>query len=89
MRVDKFARITIELFDDDIETMREIARLAYEHLHVSPRVQMHGVPLERQAGMVGSDLFRVKEALEKLGSATGIDLPYDPPGANTSLAVAA
>jgi hypothetical protein len=85
MRIDKSARVFIELFDGDIETMREILRLAYERLHQQEAVQMSGVPFARQAGLVGPELFRVKEALTALGAATGIDLPYDPPGANASL----
>lgn len=87
MRISKSARMDIELFDGDIETMREILRLAYERLHQQAAVQMRGVPLERQAGLVGPDLFRVKKALTELGAATGIDLPYDPAGANTSLTI--
>lgn len=84
MRIEKYAKLTVEFSDGDIETMREIARLAYERLHDSPSVRLRGVPMERQAGLVGPDLFRVKEALIMLGAATGIDLPYDPPGATTS-----
>lgn len=85
MRIAKSSRMDITLLDSDIETMREIARLAYERLHQQEAVQLRGVPIERQAGLVGPELFRVKEALTSLGAATGIDLPYDPPGANTSL----
>lgn len=85
MRIDKSARVFIELFVGDIETMREILRLAYERLHQQAAVQMSGVPLARQAGLVGHELFRVKEALTALGAATGIALPYDPPGEITSM----
>lgn len=84
MRIEKLTKIDITLFDSDIYTMREIARLAYEHLHKQEAVQMRGVPLERQAGLVGPDLFRVKDALVRLGEATGIDLPYDPTGKSIS-----
>lgn len=73
----RYNRLTIELHNEEVETMREIARLAHERLRNAPLVRMHGAPLERQAGLVGPDLFRVKAMLEKLGEAVGIDLPYD------------
>lgn len=87
MRIEISHRVDIGLFGDEIETMREILRLAYERLHQQEAVQMSGVPLARQAGLVGPELFRVKEALTALGVATGIALPYDPPGAITSMTI--
>jgi hypothetical protein len=88
MKIDAFSRVTIELYDDDAAVMREIVRLAYERLHASTTVQLRGVPLERQAGLVGPELFRVKESIEKIGHACGIRLPYEPESTQgTSLAV--
>jgi hypothetical protein len=89
MRIDSNHRVDIELYgDSDIQAMREIVRLAYERIHASPTVQLRGVPLERQAGLVGPELFRVKETIEKIGQACGISLPYEPESMHgTSLAV--
>lgn len=78
MRIESSHRVDIGLFGADIETMREILRLAYERLHQQAAVQMSGVPLARQAGLVGPELFRVKETIEKIGRACGISLPYEP-----------
>lgn len=78
MKIDAFSRVTIELYEDDAAVMREIVRLAYERLHASAPVQLCGVPLTRQADLVGPELFRVKEAIEKIGLACGISLPYEP-----------
>lgn len=77
MDIFRHNRLTIELHNEEIVTMREIARLAHEHLRNSTPVRMHGLPLERQAGLVGPELFRVKSMLEELGKSLGIDLPYD------------
>lgn len=70
-------RLTVELHNDEVDTMREVLRLAHERLRNAALIQMSGSPLERQAGLVGSDLFRVKTMIEKLGKAVDIDLPYD------------
>lgn len=70
-------RLTVELHNDEVETMREVVRLAHERLRNAPLIQMSGSPLERQAGLVGPDLFRVKTMIEKLGKSVGIDLPFD------------
>lgn len=77
MRIDSHFRIDIELHGGDIESMREIVRLAYERIHASEPVQLRGVPFTRQADLVGPELFRVKEAIEKIGLACGICLPYE------------
>ncbi|MER2626624.1 MAG: hypothetical protein ABTS22_22155 [Accumulibacter sp.] len=69
--------LTVELHNDEIETMREVVRLAHERLRNAQLIQMSGIPLERQAGLVGPELFRVKTMIEKLGKSVGIDLPYD------------
>lgn len=78
MNIDSYSRVDIGLHGDDIHTMREIVRLAYERIHSSPPVQLCGSPLTRQAGLVGPELFRVKEAIEQIGRACGISLPYEP-----------
>ena len=53
---------------------RELVRLAHERLVNAPRIQMKGVPLQRQAGLVGPELFRAKQMLEKLGKELGIEV---------------
>lgn len=78
MNIDHFKKLDITLHQDESETMREILRLAYERLHSAPKEQMRGIPVERQAGLVGPELFRVKDMIERLGKATGINLPVEP-----------
>lgn len=78
MRIESSHRVDIRLFGDDIQTMREIVRLAHERIHTSEPVQLCGVPLTRQADLVGTELFRVKAAIEKIGRECGISLPYEP-----------
>lgn len=70
-------RMTIELHNDEVDTMRELVLLAHHRLVNAPRIQMKGSPLERQAGLVGPDLFRAKQMLEKLGKELGVDCPAD------------
>ena len=77
METTRYNRLTIDLHNDEVETMRELVRLAHERLVNAPRIQMKGVPLQRQAGLVGPELFRAKQMLEKLGKALGIDCPAD------------
>ena len=67
----------IILRDNELETMREILILAHERLNTSPLIQMRGCPLQRQAGLIGADLFRVKKMLEDLGKEFAVSLPYD------------
>ncbi|HCZ16789.1 MAG TPA: hypothetical protein DHV85_19830 [Candidatus Accumulibacter sp.] len=61
----------------DMRELNREMRADALRLRNAPLVRMHGAPLERQAGLVGPDLFRVKAMLEKLGKSVGIDLPYD------------
>lgn len=82
MNIDHYKRLSIELHNDEAESLREILRLAYVRLHTSPPERMRGIPIERQAGLVGPELYRVKGMLEKLGKAVGLDLPIDPPASN-------
>lgn len=70
-------RLTIELHNDEVDTMRELVRLAHQQLVNSPCIQMKGSPLERQAGLVGPELFRAKQMLEKLGKDLGVEFPAD------------
>lgn len=71
-------RASIELHDTEIETVREILRLAYLQLHSQPATPLHGSPLTRQAGLCGPELFRLKTMLDELGHTFGIELPYEP-----------
>lgn len=71
-------RASIELHDMEIETAREILRLAYLQLHSQPATPLHGSPLTRQAGLCGPELFLLKTMLDQLGMAFGIELPYEP-----------
>lgn len=72
-------RLTIDLHNDELDTMREIARLAHDRIRNASKAKMRGLPIEKQAGLCGPELFLVKEMLEKLGKATGVDLPMDAP----------
>ncbi len=72
-------RLQIDLRDEEVETMREIVRLAYTHLRNAPCVQMHGNPCKKQAGLMGPQLVSVKTMLENFGRAVGVDCPYDAP----------
>lgn len=72
-------RADMTLHQDEIGTFANVLVLAYQHLHSAPEQQLHGTPLMRQAGLVGPDLFRVKQLLERMGGVLGVPLPYDPP----------
>lgn len=67
-------RATIELYNEELGTFREIVRLAADRLASAPAHQMRGVPLQRQAGLTGVDLFRVHKMLEDLGKKLGLDI---------------
>ena len=51
MDVTRYSRLTIELHNTEIETMREIARLAHERLRNAPLVRMHGAPWKDRLGL--------------------------------------
>ena len=70
-------RLQIELRDDEIETLKEVIRLAHTQLRNAPCIQLHGNPCQRQAGLLGPALFRVKLMLEQVGRSLGVDCPYD------------
>lgn len=78
MEINHLRRVSIELRDDEIDSMREICALAYKQLHSSPATQLHGSPLTKQSGLCGHELFRVKTMLEKFGNSLGTSLPYEP-----------
>jgi hypothetical protein len=70
-------RLTIELRDEELDALRQVVTLAHDRLRNSPKTKMRGVPIEKQAGLCGPELFRVKGMLEKIGKAVGVDLPLD------------
>lgn len=78
MQIRHTRRASIELFETEIDTAREILRLAYLQLHSQPATALHGSPLTRQAGLCGPELFSLKQALEELGRSFGVELPYEP-----------
>ena len=78
MDIQHLSRVSIELRDDEIDSMREICTLAYRQLHSQPATQLHGSPLTKQSGLCGPELFRVKHVLEQFGRSLGVDLPYEP-----------
>lgn len=69
MDVTRYSRLTIELHNSEIETMREIARLAHEYLRHSN--------LERPDDLSSTERSRVKSMLEELLEDLGIDIPFD------------
>jgi hypothetical protein len=77
MQVHHLRRVTIELRDDEIDSLREVCVLAHRQLTAEPPVQMSGYPMKKQAGLVGPELFRVKTMLQEFGISLGADLPYD------------
>lgn len=77
MQLHTIRKTDISLSGDELDTMREILKLAHKRLRNAPLVQMSGSPLERQAGLVGPELFRVKTMLQQMGAHLGAHLPYD------------
>ncbi len=69
--------LSIDLRDEELETLRQIAILAHDRLRNSPKSKMRGLPYEKQAGLCGPDLYRVKDMLGSIGKSLGIDLPYE------------
>lgn len=71
-------RMSVELRDDEIAAFSAILKLAHDRLrNATDGPQLHGCPLRRQAGLLGPELFRVKNMLESMGERLGIPLPYD------------
>lgn len=77
MNADLYTRLDICLHNDELETLKSILILAHAALNQSPAIQLRGIPLCSQAGLVGPELFRVKAMLEELGKKVGACLPYD------------
>jgi len=78
-------RVSIDLHNDEIDTLRDVVRLAHERLMFGPVDVMRGVPLERRAGLIGPELFRVKRMLENLGEYLGNPVSFEePPAAETT-----
>lgn len=74
MDINFYKRATIDLHQDDVDTFREVVRMAADRLASAPSHQMRGVPLQRQAGLTGVDLFRARSMLENLGKHFGLDI---------------
>src|SRR3546814_10202415 len=73
--------------DRDIDTLRDVVRLAIRHLQTSPVLRMSGTPLSNQAGIKGHDLIRVKNMITELAVALGLgepDLEPKAPKGNSS-----
>ncbi len=77
MDIDIIRNAHIILRNNEIDAMREIARLAHERLNAQEVSILRGGGLRRQGDLMGPDLFRVKDMLNKLGVVFGIDLPFD------------
>ena len=77
MQLNTIRKTDISLHGTELDTMCEILKLAHERLRNAPLIQMSGSPLERQAGLVGPDLFRVKTMLQEMGAHFGAHLPYE------------
>lgn len=77
LTIETSRRIDITGFNGDIDTLREIVRLARERLNESPAVQLRGCGgLERQAGLVLPQLQNVRDTLDRLAEVTGLPPIY-------------
>ena len=73
LTIETSRRIDITGFDADIDTLREIVRLARERLAESERFQLRGCGgLERQAGLITPQLNNVRDTLDRLAEKTGL-----------------
>jgi hypothetical protein len=77
MEISTHKCLSIELHNEELETLRQIAILAHDRLRNSPTTKMRGTPVEKQAGLCGPDLYRVKDMLERIGTSVGFHLPYE------------
>ena len=71
MEINEYHKLTIELHGAEIDSFRILVRLAHERLKSSEKHQLRGVPLYRQAGLMGVDLFRLVGMLEELEARFG------------------
>jgi len=78
MNINHFRRMEVDLRSEEIDTFREIVRLANTQLINAPATAMKGCPLVRQAGLVGPELFRVELMLRQLAASVGLVLLYGP-----------
>lgn len=74
MRVSKIRRMDIELHNEEVEALGNIIKLAHEKLEESELIQMLSLPIQKQAGLCGPALFRVKKMIEELAEATDTTL---------------
>lgn len=74
MRIDMIRRATIELYDNDINLMREVIKLAADQLNDSDVTHMRGSGIPSQAGFCGGELIAIREMIELIGSAVEADI---------------
>ena len=78
MRIDKLEKLSIELLYGDIDTLRNILKLAHMQLNNSPvRYCGDSTLYPRRCGLIGSELFNTQEMITKMGCATDIHLSFD------------
>lgn len=69
MRVEATKSTIIELFDNDIDLMRAIIKLAADQLNDSEVIHMRGSGMPSQAGFCGGELLEIREMIERIGRA--------------------
>jgi len=74
MRIDSIKKTIIELYDNDINLMREIIKLAADQLNDSDVIHMRGSGMPSQAGFYGGELLAIREMIEKIGDAVEADI---------------
>lgn len=74
MRVEAKKSTIIELFDNDIDLMRAIIKLAADQLNDSEVIHMRGSGIPSQAGFCGGELLEIREMIERIGRAVEADI---------------
>ena len=74
MRIEKIRKVEILLFDNDIDSMRAIIKLAANKLNDSEVIHMRGSGIPRQAGLCGAELMEMREMIESIGIAVEADI---------------
>jgi hypothetical protein len=64
----------IGLYDEELNTMANIVRLAHERIETSTDEQMRGTPVIRRAGLVGPELFAVRNMIQRIATNVGLTL---------------